>query len=640
MPIFAALSAATIHEMRATASSGNVNGGGFNPTNANFLTDFTTDTNTGNTDSAVISSASYNFVAGDDEAWVYIQAGTNWYNGCFFQIDSVGSNKATLNSGIGEGSCFSTTFNKYIPNTVVGVASVATPTGGTLGFDFSQQDVAEVTATDYTSVGASTTLTSVTGGFRRIMTGNIFHITTTGTAAHCLQDWTEVVSVTDANTIVTDRTTNDGTACVAGTGFLGGALSLNTASAVLGDDDMFEAAHGNNVAGNTWFWRSGAFTQGEAIAISLAGTAAAPIKLIGYTSIRGDTCTGTNRPSIAGVALGLTTAAFYILENFIYTTTNSAGLSPSASRLMNSKSTNSATGTGGEAITAGSNSEVENCEAISYRGNGIEMSGGSQSAVRYCWAHDSDVGFNLAAAAEYKIINSISSSNVTAAIRMTATNTSTHNILGNTLYGSEDTTGIGFSLATGVTRPVFLNNIVYGFTTGVSHADAAHYSESNYNDYYNNDTPVTNWPMGFNEQALNPTFTNVTQLKGTSATSATNVLTMSGATDLSGVLAGRDHVYLSAGTGTGIALNVYGITAVNDGADTLTLTSNITSSGAGTGITWQITLGNNFAIGTPLKALGFPGAFQAGFTTGYMDIGAVQRQEAGSSSGFAYSFME
>ena len=44
---------------------------------------------------------------------------------------------------------------------------------------------------------------------------------------------------------------------------------------------------------------------------------------------------------------------------------------------------------------------------------------------------------------------------------------------------------------------------------------------------------------------------------------------------------------------------------------------------------WQITTGHNFALGTNLKALGTPALFPGGLTTGYTDIGAVQRQEAG-----------
>ena len=36
---------------------------------------------------------------------------------------------------------------------------------------------------------------------------------------------------------------------------------------------------------------------------------------------------------------------------------------------------------------------------------------------------------------------------------------------------------------------------------------------------------------------------------------------------------------------------------------------------------------NDFTIGTNLKAKGFPGVFNGGHTTGYLDIGAVQRVE-------------
>ena len=60
-----ALAAGTIFDFRASATSGNLNGAGFNVANANFVTDLTTDANTGNTASPVVSSATYTFVAGD-----------------------------------------------------------------------------------------------------------------------------------------------------------------------------------------------------------------------------------------------------------------------------------------------------------------------------------------------------------------------------------------------------------------------------------------------------------------------------------------------------------------------------------------------------------------------------------------------
>ncbi len=45
--------AATVFECRSNATSGNVNGGGFNPTNPNMMTDLITDANTANTARAV-----------------------------------------------------------------------------------------------------------------------------------------------------------------------------------------------------------------------------------------------------------------------------------------------------------------------------------------------------------------------------------------------------------------------------------------------------------------------------------------------------------------------------------------------------------------------------------------------------------
>jgi len=51
------------------------------------------------------------------------------------------------------------------------------------------------------------------------------------------------------------------------------------------------------------------------------------------------------------------------------------------------------------------------------------------------------------------------------------------------------------------------------------------------------------------------------------------------------------------------------------------------------------TAGGNFALnntaggGAALRAVGIPGVFPAGLTTGYMDIGAVQHQDSASGGG-------
>ena len=66
----------------------------------------------------------------------------------------------------------------------------------------------------------------------------------------------------------------------------------------------------------------------------------------------------------------------------------------------------------------------------------------------------------------------------------------------------------------------------------------------------------------------------------------------------------------------------------------LTVNAQVASSEFTTDPAFTDAAGGNFSIGTtsPAKATGFPGAFLGG-STGYLDIGAVQRQEAGGSAG-------
>ena len=89
-----ALGGTTIVEVQ-TGGSDSANGGCFDPgkVSAGGFTDGAATSATGN--SPVFSSASYNFVAGDVGAWLYIDSGTNWIPG-WYQIASVASNVATI----------------------------------------------------------------------------------------------------------------------------------------------------------------------------------------------------------------------------------------------------------------------------------------------------------------------------------------------------------------------------------------------------------------------------------------------------------------------------------------------------------------------------------------------------------------
>src|SRR3990167_5264823 len=122
------------------------------------------------------------------------------------------------------------------------------------GTDYSQQDAAQLTGTDLTCTAASTTITSATGGFTSIMVGNFIHLTAlTGTGA--IVGWYEIVTFTDTNNVIVDRTPTNGVNNItAGTFYVGGALSLATAGAA-GDDDVFELAAAGG--GNTFHIKSG-----------------------------------------------------------------------------------------------------------------------------------------------------------------------------------------------------------------------------------------------------------------------------------------------------------------------------------------------------------------------------------------------
>jgi hypothetical protein len=165
-----ALSGSTIHEVQTGGSDTN-NGGMFDPSQtAGMFTDGAA--TSANTTSPVFTSASYNFVAGDVGAWLYIASGTNWTAG-WYKISSVASNAATLNGTIGQGVLKTT----LVPTTGVGCATTASPTGATWTIDYSQQASAQFTYTDLASAGAGLTVSSAAKPFAKQQVGNSIVIT-------------------------------------------------------------------------------------------------------------------------------------------------------------------------------------------------------------------------------------------------------------------------------------------------------------------------------------------------------------------------------------------------------------------------------------------------------------------------------
>lgn len=503
---------------------------------------------------------------------------------------------------------------------------------GASGVDHST-DNAAVTAwskTDGTS-NASTTFTSAAATFDANIVGNVLHLIsgTNGTVG-----WYEVTAYTDANTITLDRNCSTG-AMTNGVFNVGGALDVGGTL----EDDFFEEISGANSTDGMKVWiQAGNYTLSEAISMSGSGGSQNPIVVEGYNATRGDTPTGTDRPWIIQGAtsfLGGSNVNFY---NFYHTgSTDSMFTLGSNSLASNCKFVNTSSTTGRSAFVGNNDSVILNSEAVSLWGRAIKASSAGNLILNN-YVHDSDVGVGHGFTSGLTIIDgNIIADNVTAAIQYTGAMVNVVFGKNNTLYGAENTVGIGVSLATGTVDDYLFNNIIYGFVTGVSHADATQtVGFDDYNAYNNNDTDVTNWTKGANDSTAAPGFTNVTQVTGTTgafvAGGSKLVDTSKNFTTLG--VAADDIVYITGGTGTTTRKYVINsISTTTNPNDTLNITVPA-SPGTDTTAnkTYQITLGHDFSIGTNLKALGFPGAFQGATTTGYMDIGGAQRQEAGAAT--------
>lgn len=143
-------------------------GGGFDATQtAGMLTDGAA--TSADTSAPVFTSASYNFVAGDANAWIFIASGTNWIPG-WYQIASVAANAATLTATIGT----ATLWRDLSLSVVTGCATTSSPTGATWSIDYSRQTSAQFTYSDLIiDATTNTDATSVLKPFGKQQVGNI-----------------------------------------------------------------------------------------------------------------------------------------------------------------------------------------------------------------------------------------------------------------------------------------------------------------------------------------------------------------------------------------------------------------------------------------------------------------------------------
>jgi hypothetical protein len=502
---------------------------------------------------------------------------------------------------------------------------------GATGTDWSQATSAKYTGTDLlSSTGTTAPCTvSTTSSHSFIATdvGNLIHITA-GTS--WLPAWYQIVSVA-AGVATLDRACGSVASISSGTYSIGGACSLNSSTANQTDTNWAAAV----IAGNTVYIKNdAAYTFAAAPTFGAGSSGTVKVKIIGYNSSRGDNPTLSNRPSINAGTFTVNFGGFTQVSNLIVTGTASPVFKFAAWGFGNNlKCTNTSTTASRACINfSDDGGSLYNSESVSYRGTAVSTQSSNQFAshnIFYNYLHDSNIG--LAAGAEgVSVVGNLIASNVTDAITVASSSDSNYFIAQNTLYGLESKKGVGIAISSEPNNLSIINNIVYGFVTGISDAGGANaFNFGDYNDFNNNTTNFSTWTDGAHSITTSPAFTNVAQYTGTTATTTGSVLTDSGA-NYTDIVAGRDYLYVSATTGG--TVGIYGITT----STSTTITTDI-ALGSGTAVTYFVTHGRNWTVGTNVKAVGFPGLFNGlSATQGYTDIGAVQRQDPGGA-GSGYS---
>lgn len=573
-----AFAAGTIWENRNDAS--NSNGGGFDPTNANFLADLTTDTNTGNTSSPVVSSASYNFAAGDVGHWVFIQSGTNWTPG-WYQIASVASNKATLTASIGAAVLYgtdSTKRNYRRPNglnTSDGVATVGTPTGGVWSIDYSQAASAPWTYTDLAIDGTTNTdATSATTPFGKQMLGNIINVTSgTGFTVQRIQ----LVSIPSGVIGRFDKSLGT-LSSTGGNATFGGAV---------GTSATIFALTLALVAGNKVFVKAtGTYTLTATTTVTAAvkgDITNGSIIVEGYTSYRGEL---DGRPLITSSTNSVNLITLNDNDYFEFhhlRLTHTAATRGEGFRLSTSQSSPlyfcdviwdgfSYAISDSQSIISGRETfkkcEIKNCTNST---TAINLRGGARIFLG-CYIHDNTgCAYDTVSSTASNVIaiNTIFDTN-SYGLRMTQTGPVSWYIIGCIFYNN---TNDGIELANSSSTPhslLIVNNIFYkngGY--GIDNLDELIANEANRllisnNAYGQNTTaPYRNLYPGLGDVSLTVTDT----------------------------------------------------------------TGPFTDAAGG-----DFSLNNTAGGGAACRAAGFPGAFPGGTTIGYLDIGAVQHQDIGGSS--------
>lgn len=404
-----ALAGTNIIEVRTTGDDTNFSGM-FDPgQTAGMNTDGAATSATGN--SPVFTSASYNFVAGDVGAWLFIASGTNWNKG-WYQIASVAANAATLTAT--SGSALQFVNGNAIPTTVAGCATTASPTAATWSIDYSQQDTSQFTYTDITCAGAGLTASSAGNPFGKQQIGNGI-VLTSGTNITAGRYTLASVSGTTGTFIGAANMSTGATSN--GAGRMGGALASP------GKAGSFKVASNKiNIKSGTYNVTSASANVAAGLfSDSTGGTAAAPSLWQGYGSLRGD---GGTKPTIkmtgsqTGVNLAATGGSWVTLDNLLLDANSKATSSCHNNTGARNRVTN-VTGQNAPAtafVTSGS-SECYYYKVVATANGGASGAGflpnGTLDTFFYCEAY-ANTGHGFAPTSDSIFVGCVSSGNTGA----------------------------------------------------------------------------------------------------------------------------------------------------------------------------------------------------------------------------------
>lgn len=439
-----------------------------------------------------------------------------------------------------------------------------------------QSNTVNISVTDGVANG-TTTLTSATANFSSALVGNIVYVA--GGTGSIAAAWYQVASVTDASTIVVDRSTG----LTAGTGVtinIGGALatiSKLAANMVASNQAWVKAGTGySTTASNT-------FAPGN-----VTPAYNAPYTTIsGYTTTRGDNGKATITASTnSGITIINSTANGIKVQNFTVNcsslaTCSGVKLTGQYAWVRNSIAQNF-TSVGAQ---TGANGRIEQCEltgGTSAAVSAVNVAGGSM--VISNWVHDN------------------------ACTGVMLSSGSTGNVLYNVIANNSGASSDGIKNAS-LSSDIAFNTIYKSGRHGISSADVNVYV----NGRIRNNILVSNGQSGtgYGIALSNAGFPASPLWDGNAfygnATGAR--LNMDDAGTVNPV------------NGVAPYTNLYDITL---GADPFT---NAASN--------DFTLNNSNPGGAQIRGHGLPGGISTLSQVGYVDMGALQHQDAGTGGGHA-----